>query len=109
MDAKFTQATNAYGNVANLKTSPSLDKATPSLTGDAAPKINFDDLVAGSLDNARDAGYKGEITSVKGLTNEADLSQMVTAITNAELTLQTVVAIRDKVVGAYQDIIKMPI
>jgi flagellar hook-basal body complex protein FliE len=33
----------------------------------------------------------------------------VTAVNNAELTLDTVVAIRDKVIGAYQDIMKMPI
>jgi flagellar hook-basal body complex protein FliE len=33
----------------------------------------------------------------------------VTAVSQAETTLQTVVAVRDKVIAAYQDIIKMPI
>jgi flagellar hook-basal body complex protein FliE len=33
----------------------------------------------------------------------------VQAVTNAELTLQTVVNIRDKVIGAYNDIIRMPV
>jgi flagellar hook-basal body complex protein FliE len=34
---------------------------------------------------------------------------VVTAVTNAEVTLQTVVAIRDKAVAAYQEIARMPI
>jgi flagellar hook-basal body complex protein FliE len=34
---------------------------------------------------------------------------VVTAVTNAELTLETVVAVRDRVVQAYQDILRMPI
>ena len=34
---------------------------------------------------------------------------VVTAVAEAEATLQTVVAVRDKVIAAYNDIIKMPI
>ena len=34
---------------------------------------------------------------------------MVTAVANAELALQTVVAVRDQVVAAYQEIMRMPI
>jgi flagellar hook-basal body complex protein FliE len=34
---------------------------------------------------------------------------VVTAVSNAEVTLQTVVAVRDRVVAAYLDILKMPI
>ncbi len=33
----------------------------------------------------------------------------MTAVTNAEVTLQTVIAVRDKVVAAYQEIARMPI
>jgi flagellar hook-basal body complex protein FliE len=38
-----------------------------------------------------------------------NLTDVVTALARAELTLQTVTAVRDRVVQAYQDIIKMPI
>ena len=34
---------------------------------------------------------------------------LVTAVANAELTLNTVVAVRDRVINAYNDIIKMSI
>ncbi len=36
-------------------------------------------------------------------------SGLVTAVTNAEMALESVVAVRDRVVQAYQDILRMPI
>ena len=111
MDTRFSQASNAYGSTTKLQVQK--DKlATPELPNTQETdfdKPDFGDLVSQSLNSAKNAGYSGEITSIKGLTNDADLHEMVSAITNAELTLQTVVAVRDKVISAYQDIIKMPI
>ena len=40
---------------------------------------------------------------------EAELVDIVTAVSNAEVTLETVMAVRDRVIAAYQEIIKMPI
>ena len=42
-------------------------------------------------------------------TGGGNLTDVVTALSRAELTLQTATAIRDRVVQAYQDIMKMPI
>ncbi len=42
-------------------------------------------------------------------TNKVDLSTLVTSVASAELSLSTLVAVRDRVINAYQDIIKMPI
>ena len=47
--------------------------------------------------------------SSKAAAKEADLLQVVNAVNNAEVSLQTVVAVRDRVIQAYQDIIRMPI
>jgi flagellar hook-basal body complex protein FliE len=47
--------------------------------------------------------------SAKAVTGEADLTDVVTAVTNAELTLQTVVSVRDRLISAYQEIMRMPI
>ena len=38
-----------------------------------------------------------------------DLVDVVSAVNAAEMSLETVVAIRDKVIAAYQDILRMPI
>lgn len=104
-DIKFNQAANAYKSATQMGGLP-----TPELNGGAAAgKANFSDLVSESLSQAKNTGYNSESISAKALVNQADLPDLVTAVSNAELTLNTVVAIRDRVISAYQDIIKMPI
>ncbi len=51
----------------------------------------------------------GEQATIQQVTGNADLTSVITAVSNAELTLQTVVAVRDRVVQAYQEIVRMPI
>lgn len=43
------------------------------------------------------------------MTGKADTHQLVQTIAEAELALETVVSIRDKVVEAYQEILRMPV
>ena len=70
---------------------------------------SFENMLGDTLSKAADTGYKGEITSLKSIAKQAGPVDLVTAINQAELTLQTFVAVRDRVINAYQDIIKMPI
>ena len=51
----------------------------------------------------------GESTAMAGMKGQASLQQVVQAVMQAEQTLQTVVAVRDKVVGAYLEISRMQI
>ena len=43
------------------------------------------------------------------MTGQVDIRDVVMAVNNAEVTLQTAVAVRDKVIAAYQEIMRMPI
>ncbi|MEC8061286.1 MAG: flagellar hook-basal body complex protein FliE, partial [Pseudomonadota bacterium] len=45
----------------------------------------------------------------QGLTGQADLTDVVAAVNEAELTLKTVTSLRDKMVQAFQEISRMPI
>ena len=69
----------------------------------------FADLVKNALKEAKKIGEQSEQMSIQGIQDKADLNQVITAVAEAELTLQTVVAIRDKVVEAYREILRMPI
>jgi flagellar hook-basal body complex protein FliE len=73
------------------------------------PGGTFADLVGKSLASAVDIGRKAESLSAQAIAGKADLNEVVQAVTNAEVTLQTVLAVRDRVIQAYQDIIRMPI
>lgn len=66
-------------------------------------------MVTDSLKHAVQSGRDAETLSMKQIAGEADLKDVITAVANAEQTLETVVAVRDKVLAAYQDILKMPI
>lgn len=68
----------------------------------------FSDLVKSALLQAKEIGQRGEQQSLKGVTDRTDLNKVVTAVAEAELTLQTVVSIRDKVIDAYKEILRMP-
>jgi len=66
-------------------------------------------MVTDSLKGAVQTGREAEELSLKQISGEADLKDVVTAVANAEHTLETVVAVRDKVLSAYQEILRMPI
>ena len=90
-DINFSQASAAYKSASRMQLSSAESSATES------------------LDKARNVEYKSESMSAQSLANKAEYHELVTAVNNAELTLRTVVSIRDKMISAYQDIIRMPI
>lgn len=74
-----------------------------------APGGNFADLVKSIGEGALEAGNKADQMTVAAIDGKANIAEVVTAVANAELALQTVVAVRDQVVQAYQEILRMPI
>lgn len=80
-----------------------------SAGGPDAPGDTFAALVKDAVRGAVSAAEGGEKASVTAITEGADIGQVVTAVAEAELTLQAVIAIRDKVVQAYKEISQMPI
>lgn len=108
MDVSFSRATNAYQDA--LKVAHSIiERASPAPEADPTSGASFVDLVGSALKGAADTGYKSELVSTKALSGKADLTDVVTAVSEAETALNTVVNIRDRVINAYQEIIKMPI
>jgi flagellar hook-basal body complex protein FliE len=83
---------------------------TAALGGQAQSSgANFSDALASAMKDAVGTMHAGEVAAGQGAAGQGDVVQVVNAVTAAELTLETVVAIRDRVISAYQDIMKMPI
>ena len=78
-------------------------------TGATSSSGGFGDLVSSAINDATSTLKKSENMSAAAITGKASLSDVVTAVNSADVALRSVVAIRDKVIGAYQDIMKMPI
>jgi flagellar hook-basal body complex protein FliE len=101
----FASAVKAYSNVANGQAFGGREQQkSPAAGGD-----QFASLVRSAIDEAIKIGEKSERLSIQGVNDKADLNQVVTAVAEAEVTLQTVVAVRDKVIDAYKEILRMPI
>ena len=74
----------------------------------ATPMANFGELVKNQLEDTIRSGKVAEQKSADAAVGKADLQQVVEAVTAAELNLSTVTAVRDRVVAAYQEIMRMP-
>ncbi len=96
-------AANAYANIQKTALSTGADGA------DQTTGPSFEDLVKKSATETIDTLKGSEKASASAVTGKADLIDVIQATTNADLTLQTVVAARDRMLSAYQTIMNMPI
>ena len=70
---------------------------------------DFSSFMKDATENSIETLNSGEAMSMKGVTGNADLNDVVSAINSAESTLQLVTTIRDKMIQAYQEVMRMPI
>ena len=99
-DISLGKAAAAYGQA--LTQSKAAD-------GAEAAGGQFAKLLDGMLGAVSQTGNTSEQAALKGAMGKADVTDIVTAVNNAEIALETVVAVRDKVIGAYQEIMRMPV
>jgi flagellar hook-basal body complex protein FliE len=69
----------------------------------------FGDILNSAVSSISQAGANAEGAITNAALGRADLVDVVTAVAAAEATLETVAAVRDEVIKAYQDIMRMPI
>ncbi len=78
--------------------------------GDAAPAgADFAGALRRASEQAIEVGRSADAASTAALTGQGSVTDVVLAVSRAELTLQTATAVRDRVVTAYQEIMRMPI
>ena len=102
----FNAAIAAYNNAARSLAGGGSSGVAESASADGS---DFASLLKSGAKAAIESGKKSEELSKQAIAGKADVRDVVAAVNNAELTLQTVVAVRDKVINAYSDILKMPI
>ena len=75
--------------------------------GDAG--AGFGAMLNRAMEGAISIGHDADRKSVAAIQGTGSVTDVVTAVSKAELALQTTAAIRDRLVQAYQDIMRMPI
>ena len=100
----FSAIRSSYVQAAYAKGSES----QPAVT--EAPKgPDFSTMVADAAEKAVETVRTGDSMALAGLQGQVGLQQVVEATMAMESTVQVSVALRDKLVEAYQDVMRMPI
>lgn len=99
-------AANAYAQTASRILEGGTDVGSAGATNTGP---SFADLVKDSIGGAVNTTRTSEAATLNAISGKADVVDLVTAVNDAEMTLQTVVAVRDRVIQAYQEIMRMPI
>ena len=98
------------GNNAYAFVQKAMNNATNGTSGTTeASGGGFADMVGEAVKSTMSNIKNAETVSANAMTGKASLTDVVTAVNGADIALKSVVAIRDRVINAYQDIIKMPI
>jgi flagellar hook-basal body complex protein FliE len=106
MPTPTAAAANAYAALARMgEQTANLGRTTA--VPDSAP--NFSAVLKDVINAVSEAAQKSDAQTQAVATGRANMVDVVTAVAETETTVQTLVSVRDKVISAYEDILKMPI
>ena len=106
MSIPFSAATAAYGNAQKiidqrLKGAPALDTE--------AKGPDFAGLLSQAVQGVVDTGRTSDQKSLDLINGHGNLVDVVTSVAQTQVAVQGLVAVRDRVISAYEDIMKMTI
>lgn len=100
--ANAIDVSNAY--IGTLKQAQGADPKTQAVEGPS-----FGDVLKNSVQSAIDAQHTSEKISAAAVTGNANMTEVLQAVNDAELALNTVLAVRDRLVQAYEQVMRTPI
>jgi flagellar hook-basal body complex protein FliE len=99
-------AASAYANMARLATDP---QRALGVAKDSNADANFASLLKDAIGSVVEAGQKSDAQTKALASGKSNMVDVVTAVTQTEVAVDAMVAVRDKVIAAYDEIMKMPI
>ena len=98
-------AANAYASLARI-----MDSGGGGGIGKAAEGgQSFGDMLKGAIGSVLDSGRKSDSQTIAMANGKANVMDVVTAVAETDVAVSTLVSVRDRVIQAYEDIMKMPI
>ena len=99
-------AANAYAKLARLA-DPGANPLKET-TGDSAGP-SFGAMVKDAISSVVEAGRKSDTQAQTMAAGKANIVDVVTAVSETEVAVEAMVSVRDKVIAAYEEIMRMPI
>jgi flagellar hook-basal body complex protein FliE len=100
-------AASAYAKLARLA-DPSANIAKAD-GGTESKGPGFGQMLKDAIGSVVEAGKKSDAQSQAMVAGKANLVDVVTAVTETEVAIESLVSVRDKVIQAYEEIMRMPI
>ena len=99
-------ATAAYSNAARL-----LNEVARTAEPNAAPGQggDFSQMLAEAVQGIVDSGKIADQKAMDLVNGQGNIVDVVTAISQTEIAMETMVTVRDRVISAYEEIMRMPI
>lgn len=66
-------------------------------------------MLAQQVQGVMDAGKTSDAMALDMVNGKANVVDMVTALSQTELAIESMVTVRDRVISAYEEIMRMPI
>ena len=85
------------------------DGAAPTGATGAAGQSGFAEMLTSVMGDMTATSRAAETQMTAAVQGQGSLIDVVTAVSSAEASLETVMAVRDQVISAYQEIMRMPI
>jgi flagellar hook-basal body complex protein FliE len=99
-------AASAYARMARAADPGS---AVAKTIGDDGVGKSFGSVLKDAIGYVSEAGRKSDTQSQALAAGKANIVDVVTAVSETELAVEAMVSVRDKVIAAYEDIMKMSI
>ncbi|WP_417309555.1 flagellar hook-basal body complex protein FliE [Devosia sp.] len=109
MAMPINAATTAYGNAAKLVSPNRTQSLDLEAKAPAAGGQDFAKLLGEAVQGVVDSGKVADTKAMDMVNGKGDLVDVVTAITQTEVAMETMVTVRDRVISAYEEIMRMPI
>ena len=97
------------GGIATVTITPRAAADAYQRTDSGAGTGSFGEALEHAVGDAIAQGHEADQQATAAVNGTGNITEVVTALARAELTLQSATAIRDRVVSAYQEIMRMPI
>lgn len=99
-------AASAYASLARIA-DPSAGLARA--VGEHKDGPSFGSLLKTAIGAVSEAGRKTDAQSAALANGKANVVDVVTAVAETEVAIETLVSVRDRVINAYEEIMRMPI
>jgi flagellar hook-basal body complex protein FliE len=100
-------AANAYAALAQLRDHTGSLGRDPAAPDGGGP--NFGSMLKTVMADVTAVGHKSDVQAQAVAVGKANMLDVVTAVAESETAVQALVSVRDKVIAAYEEILKMPI